>query len=668
MQGRSTRASRLVGTVAAGAALLVSALAAAQVDTATLTVRTTAGSDLPLSGVAVVAVNVETGLQRTATTDARGTARLLALAPGSYRVEARLDGFEPGVDPGCALRIGQGIDLTFTMRPLVAEAIEVSGEAVLVEVERRDAAANVVPEQIRQLPVIDRKFERLAFITPGVQADRVEYFDREGGPVIGAAATGAEATVLIDGVELTDPITGLARQRLSQDAVREFRVSRQGFDAELGGSANGVVSIVTHRGGNDLRGSVYGFYRADALRAQGELELEDADFTRIQLGVALGGPLVRDRTHYFLSLEHLDENKVAYVRPGGSLTYLAADVPAPVEQTSVVLGLDHRFGDSSTGAARFFWERYRQDNYDVGGVRDESNGWSFDRDAWTLLIGHTWVIGDNRLNQLGAQVARREGRISANSETLGEWFSLGASLQTGGTIFGPDGRLEGDFAELRETFSWQPGGGRHRLSIGLSYEHVSWEYPEDRYGYGLMVYGDDAGPCPCSTTTASARPVAALSNDYWGAFVHDDWLLRDNLTVSLGVRYDLETDGNNRGFTHPRWGERRRDTDNLQPRLGLSWDLRGDGRDVLRAAVGRYVGRDYLLGPAYELMFNGEAARLLRRNVSVPDCPDIWLDPGPREHGATASPGHPAPGRRPGSAGVAPGEPRASATDWGTAG
>ena len=232
----------------------------------------------------MVAVNVETGLQRTATTDARGTARLLALAPGSYRVEARLDGFEPGVDPGCALRIGQGIDLTFTMRPLVEETIEVSGEAPLVDVQRSDAAANVIPEQIQQLPVIDRKFERLAFITPGVQADRVEYFDRAGAPVVGAAATGAQATVLIDGIELTDPITGLARQRLGQDAVREFRVSRQGFNAEIGGSASGVISIVTRSGGNEPRGSVYGFYRADALRASGAVELEDADFTRLDFG------------------------------------------------------------------------------------------------------------------------------------------------------------------------------------------------------------------------------------------------------------------------------------------------------------------------------------------------------------------------------------------------
>ena len=475
--------------------------------------------------------------------------------------------------------------------------------------------------------MIDRKFERLAFITPGVQADRVEYFDREGGPVIGGAATGAEATVLIDGVELTDPITGLARQRLSQDAVREFRVSRQGFDAEFGGSASGVMSIVTHRGGNDPGGSVYGFYRADALRAQGELELEDADFTRLQLGVTLGGPLVRDRTHYFFSLEHLDENKIAYVRPGGSLGYLAADVPAPVEQTSVLLGLDHRFSRSSTGSARLFWERYRQDNYDVGGVRDESNGWSFDRDAWTLLVGHTWVIGDNRLNELGAQLARREIPIPANSEILGEWYSLGASLQTGGTIFGPDPRLEGDFAELREAYSWQPGGDRHQLATGLSWMHLEQAYREDRFAFGLLLYLDDGGLLPIQYFYGAGSSRVEQTSDLLGVYLQDDWRVTETVTVGLGLRYDIDVGGNNPDFEHPLVSDERGvDTDNLQPRLSVAWDVSGEGRTVLRGGVGRFVGRARGLTALYELMFNGISARTLLRNVSVPEL-DVWLDP-----------------------------------------
>ncbi len=523
---------RSPGLACAAATMVVGCLVAgpcwAQLSTATLTVQTLVGGAGSLPGAAVVATNLDTGLDRRGVTDGNGRAVLQGLPPGTYRVTAELAGFEPASEPDCLLRIGQNVELRLTMRPQVETTLEVSGEAPLVDVQRGDAAANVIPEQIRQLPVIDRKFERLAFVTPGVQADRVEYFDRAGAPVVGAAATGAEATVLIDGIELTDPITGLARQRLSQDAVREFRVSRQGFSAEIGGSASGVISIVTRSGGNEPRGSVFGFYRADALRANGALELEDADFTRFDFGMTLGGPLVRDRTHYFLSLEHLDSNQVAYVRPGGSLGYLAADVPAPVEQTSLLASLNHRFAESSTGAARLIWERYRQDDYDVGGVRDESNGWSFDRDAWTLLLGHNWVIGDNQLNEIGAQLGSREIAIPANSETLGEWYSLGASLQTGGTIFGPDGLLTGDFAEIRETFSWQPGGGRHRLKTGLSWMRLEQSYREDRFDFGLLVYLDDGGQFPIQYLYGEGSSHVEQSTDLWGMFVQDDWRVTDS--------------------------------------------------------------------------------------------------------------------------------------------
>jgi hypothetical protein len=611
----------------------------AQVSTATLTVATEVGDGTPLSGVAVVATNRDTGFERRAMTDELGRALLQGMAPGAYEVTAELQGFEAAMAPDCVLRVGQTVNLRLTLRPRVEETVEVAGAAPLVDVERHEAATNVVPEQIQQLPVIDRKFERLAFITPGVQADRVDYFDRSGAPVIGAAATGAQATMLLDGVELTDPNTGLARQRISQDAVREFRVSRQGFSAEIGGSASGAITIVTRTGGNQPRGSFYGFYRADALRAQGALELEDADFTRYQLGLTLGGPLVRDRTHYLLSLEHLDENKLAYVRPGGSLGYLAADVPAPVELTTLLASLDHRFAPSSTGSARLIWERYRQGNYDVGGVRDESSGWSFVRDAWTLLLGHSWVIGGDRLNELGAQLGSREIPFPANSETVGEWFSLGASLQTGGTFLGGDGLLEGDFAEFRETFSWQPGDGRHRLRAGLRWMHLEQSYREDRFGFGLLVYLDDNGLFPVQYLYGTGSSHVEQSSDLWGAFLQDDWRVSESLTIGLGLRYDLDVGGNNPDFQHPLVSNARGvDTDNLQPRLSFSWDLSGEGRTVIRGGVGWFTGLARGLGGLYELMFNGITGRTLLRNVSVIDL-GIWLDPSdPANSGVPLAP------------------------------
>lgn len=608
--------ARIVGALMA--LCLCAPQVAAQVATASLVVRTVLGEGDVLPGVAVTVTNVETGAERAAVTGTAGHVLLSALPPGRYTVTAKLSGFEAPTAPETELRVGETVRIRLTLRPVVEETLDVSGEAPLVDVYRTEAAANVVPEQIRELPVIDRKFERLALLTPGVQGDRTEYFDRAGSPVVGAGATGDRTSFLVDGVELTDPLTGLARQRLSQDAVREFRVSRQGFDAELGGSASGVVSIVTHSGTNDLRGSAYGFYRADALRSRGALELEDADFTRSQFGISVGGPLTRDRAHYFASVEHLDDNRVAFVRPLGAFTDLAEDAAAPVEQTSALLALDHRFTDSSSGTAKLAWERYRQTNYDVGGVRDASHGWRWDRDAWTLFLAHTWVAGDNRLNELRGQLGSRDADFPANSDALGEFFSGGATLQTGGHWLGPDCFLRGQFAEIRDTYTWQSRGRRHQLKAGASWMHMDQSYKEDRFESGLLIYAKDDRTAPVIFSTGEGSSLVDQSTELVGVFVHDDWRPSSNLSIGIGLRYDLDTQGNNPDLEHPMVKGRTTDTDNIQPRVSFAWDLRGDGETVVRGGAGRFVDRYPYYPALMELQFNGETARTLFRRLSVP--------------------------------------------------
>ena len=616
----------LVATTVALVLCLGAYQLAAQIATSTLAVDTMVGDETPLPGVTVVAVNPETGTERRGVADEFGRVLLAALPPGDYRVSAELAGFETVVVESLSLRVGDTTRLRLSLRPQIEDSLEVSGEAPLVDVYRTEAAANVVPEQIRELPVVDRKFERLAFITPGVQSDRVDYLDRTGAPVVGAGANSAQVLYMVDGVELTDPFSGLTRQRLSQDAVREFRVSRQGFDAELGGSTSGAISIVTHSGTNDLRGTVYGFYRADALRSTGALDVGDADTSRYQLGLAIGGPVVRDRTHYFLSLEHLDDNQVAYVRPLGAWEDQAADVPAPVELTTVLLSFDHRFAASSSGSARLLWERYRQTNYDVGGVRDESHGWRWDRDAWSLVLGHTWVIGEARLNVLRAQLASRNVYAPTNSNHVGEFFSFGTTLQTGGHWLGPEVRGLGSFAELRDTFSWQPGNGRHQLKAGASWLHYDQDYREDRFGFGLLTYVTDDRSFPWRYLYGEGSSRITQRSDYIGLFVHDDWRPNGRLTLGFGLRYDLDTRSNNPDFEHPvLTGTRSVDTDNIQPRLSFAWDVSGDGRTVVRGGVGRFVGRINTLAAAYELQFNGITARTLRRNIAIPGI--VPIDP-----------------------------------------
>jgi len=211
--------------------LMLSAVAAsAQIDKGSIEAVALDQSKAPLPGVTVTVTRPETGYQNVVVTDTSGTARFPALAPGNYEVSFALEGFAPVNAEKITLRIGQEAKLSVTMQAAASESITVTADAA-IDVHKTDSSTNVVPEQIASLPVQNRNFENLAFITPGVQRERGGFRFINGGPVIGAGGNASQSTIFVNGVDLTDQVNGLARARFSQDAVREFRVIANRFDA-----------------------------------------------------------------------------------------------------------------------------------------------------------------------------------------------------------------------------------------------------------------------------------------------------------------------------------------------------------------------------------------------------------------------------------------------------
>ncbi|MFL6202600.1 MAG: TonB-dependent receptor domain-containing protein [Thermoanaerobaculia bacterium] len=619
--------------------------ALAQVSTASVEARVTDVDGGALPGVTVTLENAETGLTRVAVTGEAGDATLSALPPGTYKASFDLEGFSPVAQEGVVLRVGQTVQIRAELSAAVAESITVSSTVPLVDVYKTDTSTNIVPEQIESLPVPDRDFQRLAFIAPGVQRERGGFRFIGGGPVVGAGGNASQSTILVNGVDFTDPALGLSKIRFSQDAISEFRVMNNRYDTEVGGTAGGALSIVTRGGTNRTNGTVFGFYRADDLREPGALEQEGADFSRAQYGFTVGGPIVQDRTHYFASFEQVNEDNIAFFRPGGAFLGRADDVAHPFDQTLGFAKLDFIASEAHTLSANLAYEKYEEENFRVGGVASVAYGQQLNRDNWNLTLEDLGVLGSRGLNELRLQAGTRKYEEPTNSNAVSEWFSSGNTLQTGSNILG-DLLGDGDMYELRDTFHWNlEGRGSHDVKLGASILYADDRLRIDTFQEGLFTYLGDTRAFPIAYIYGEGSGDVSLDTTRYAAFVQDEWRPRPNLSVNVGLRYDLDDGGNNPGFTHPLVTKpREKDTNDFQPRFALSWDPSSNGRDVFRAGVGMFNGR-YLLVPALtELQQNGfRGGRITRTRVNGLlfglNTPPFVLDPNnPTKTGIALNP------------------------------
>jgi hypothetical protein len=612
---------------------LVAIPALAQIDKGAIEAIALDQSQAPLPGVTVTVTRPETGFQSVGVTDVVGSARFPALTPGNYEVTFELEGFAPVAAQKVVLRIGQTPKVSVVMQASASETITVSADAPMVDVHKTDSSTNVVPEQIESLPVQDRNFENLAFIAPGVQRERGSFRFITSGPVIGAGGNASQSSIFIDGVDATDQVNGLARARFSQDAVREFRVITNRFDTQIGGSAGGALSVVTKSGTNKISGTVQGFFRDAALRKVTPAALKEYDdYSRRQIGFTIGGPIQHDRLFYFTSLEQINEDNATFFRPqGATFSPRAADIASPFDQTLLFGSLAANLTSATTAGLKLVYENYERENFRVGGVADESYGQRLERRNWNATGEHNWSISSNSSNEFRVQYGTRRFFEPTNSDAVAEWFSSGNTLQTGGNILG-DLLGDGDTWEIRDTLHHHlsAGKGAHDLKGGVSLQHVEERFVLDTYATGLFLWLNDTRTFPIAYAYGEGSSDVTTDTDIYGLFVEDAWRPNTNLTVTFGLRYDLDTNGNNEGFTHPLIPEKReRDTDNIQPRFSFSYDIGGTGRSVVRGGVGKFTGR-YLLVPALsELQANGVTGRKLytRLNGLLFGLPALALDP-----------------------------------------
>ncbi|MCH7823516.1 MAG: TonB-dependent receptor, partial [Acidobacteria bacterium] len=573
---------------------------------------------LPLPGVAVTLRNDATGATRTVVTSVSGGYMVQGLVPGTYTITFALQGFQTVEQLGLELRVGQSPSVKVTMvLSTLEETVTVTALTPMIEVTSKEVGGSLTAREIEDLPSINRSFILFAALLPGVVA-------RQGTGTLSADVIYVNGQddnnnqFNIDGAANDDDQNGGnagGQVRAAFEAMAEFQILTSQFDAEFGRTMGGVINAVTKSGTNEFHGvAFYYAQRSDWNTTPFFTERANISQPKVQFngeGFTVGGPIIQDRTHFFVSFEHLAPNRPV-VNDFSAIGRADASFATASENNvwNWVLKLDHQISDNNKFAARMLWEYQPQANAACGRCTQQNLTDEEDYD-WTFVTSLDSVLSDTKFNNFRWSFTREDLDFAMKkvfetcdrSTPQSEFDCVSAfaprldyrNIRDGER--GNQSRRRNNSIQFDDTLSlYMPDKkGDHDIRTGFHFsmkevDRSAAGNANGRFrfrGNTLFDFNDTSTyPERFSILLGGSRgagPTQDLPQTYvLGLFFQDDWQPIPNLTLNLGVRWDWEsiTEG---------------DYNNIGPRLGFAWDPRGDGKTTVRAGAGRFYSR-YLHG------------------------------------------------------------------------
>jgi hypothetical protein len=522
-----------------------------------------------VAGASVTATDNSKGTTRTVTTDESGNYVILSLAPSNYTVKITASGFGSKTVNNVALEVGQqlALDASLAIGDVGVVVDVTAGEQELVDTERTQQSTVISAKQLNNLPINRRNFLDFALLTPGVaDADNVNDstdFRVAQTPQSGLSFGGNNGrgnSINVDGSS-ADTAAGGARNVVSQEAVQEFQVDRNSYNAEFGGASGGVVNIVSKTGGNQFHGSAFGYFRDKRFDARNAFDFNPngkSPFSRQQFGGSLGGKIIENKTFFFVSAEGLRQNLTSFVTLNDSLrgntfalvpdsttasqnqflTYLASKPqfattaavlrstltnPSartlnlyagtsgqfPAKDTSALISgrIDHTFSDSDTGFVRLNYAKLTNQNQATGALNAVSRGREVDNPSAGILLSENHTFNSTTINELRAQFSYYKLKVTPN-DPFGPEINILGYGNFGRDIFLPSDSITRQF-DLAETLSFVRGN--HTIKVGAVYQYnristVSETYLPGTFRFGSLPFGVFF-PDPDIRTTANENPI-----------------------------------------------------------------------------------------------------------------------------------------------------------------
>ncbi|HMV48034.1 MAG TPA: TonB-dependent receptor [Blastocatellia bacterium] len=614
-------------------------------------------------GAKVVARSVDTGLTREAITDDSGLYRLTALPPGTYALSASASGFAENKYGNVTLLVGQKLNLDLSLRVNVSETVQITAAAPIVETTRTNVSSSVNARAVSELPVNGRNFLDFVTLTPGVVRDPRAgdlSFGGQRGTLNSVQIDGVDNNNLFFGQSLGRTGSGRAPYQFSQDAVQEFQVNTNTFSAELGRAAGGIVNVVTKSGTNDFHGTGFWFYRDRALNANNLRfdaglnnfaaanggNAQEAAFlpagrffnatTRQvtgtptkppyhfnQFGGNLGGPIKKDRAHFFFNYDgqrSTTNNIVAFGNTPAAtdtvgttafnrlLQQFGASYPRSFNQDVYLGKVDWQVDNANRLSVRYNRQEFTGVNLENGGAtsaQERSGNSLVNTDTVTVTL--TTAFSPRVLNEFRTQMARDKQPGLANSD------NPEAEVREGGVSVVFFGRnnfspRETSLRKFQFVDNVTLPAGKHNFKTGVdvNMEKIKNFFPGlfgGQYVFNTLADFQNNLPARFSqafggegTTGATSRP----NFNEFSFFAQDDWRATQQLTLNFGVRYDAQvmkrppTKNESPALAAAGIDTSRLDNDynNIAPRFGFAFKpFKSRDNVVVRGGYGLFYGR-----------------------------------------------------------------------------
>lgn len=541
----------------------------AQTTTATLQGVVRDASHAVRPGATVTLRNVNTGFVRPTTTNAEGAYVITYVPTGTYDLTVELTGFKTIKREGLRFEVGQQTTLDLSLEVAnVAESVTVVAASPVVETTKSAVDTVINREQIDNLPLTGRQASSLALLSPGV----VPRNSTEEPVTTGGQPRGS-SEVLVDGVSNELMAVNSIRSNAPPDAIEEFQVITGQYQAEFGNATGVILNTITRSGTNDLHGRGYYFHRDQALDSLNYFQTTKAKFEQKQPGGWLGGPIAKDRTHFFGAYEGTRRMQIAAVtspvQPG--------DVEQPTDINQFLAKATHQLNTGNRLTGRFNVDRSLRHNVGVGGFTLQEAGIQQLGQDLVYVGTLTSVLSNRSLNEARVQVSRQRSELDPNTPDV---YTINRPSSTSGKLSNVPQTFDEHRFQVVDNYSIEHAS--HRIKMGVDINRVTLVGFVFQNIPGVFTFSTDrpfnaADPTTYPTTFAGNAGDTNFSMTTTGvsAFAQDAWRLPRNVTLNLGIRYDG-------------WSVTGIDLEkgNIAPRLAFAWDPFGTTKTVIRGGWG----------------------------------------------------------------------------------